>query len=97
MTAQDGLAAGMDQTRLTADQQAAAYRAGQQADALAWLTRRGLDDIAIILGLTPLICPTCRLEPVPPGREHCDADKACRAAEQQLRRERAERRETADA
>jgi hypothetical protein len=94
VTAQDGLAAGTQTTRLTAEEKAVAHRAGQRNDALTFLTRAGHDDIAVILGLAPLICPTCRVEPVPPGREHCEQGKACRDAERALR---AERRETADA
>ncbi|MFG3709510.1 hypothetical protein [Micromonospora sp. NPDC047730] len=49
----DRLDGGMDTARVTASEQDRIHREQRQADALAYLTRKGLDDVAEILGLTP--------------------------------------------
>lgn len=49
----NGIAGGMDTTRMSAAAQDRAYRQQRQAAALRYLTRRGLGDVAVILGLTP--------------------------------------------
>nr|MDT0658062.1 hypothetical protein [Micromonospora sp. DSM 115978] len=51
MAAQDGIAGGSQTTRLSADERDAQIRAERDADALRYLTARGLDDVAQILGL----------------------------------------------
>lgn len=53
------ISGGMDTSRMSAAAQDRLYREAKQADALRYLTRRGLDDVAVILGLTPEPCEGC--------------------------------------
>jgi hypothetical protein len=55
----NGVAGGLDTTRMSAAEQDRVHREARQADALAYLTRRGLDDVAVILGLVPEPCEGC--------------------------------------
>lgn len=64
------ISGGMDTSRMSAAEQDRLHREARQADALAYLTRRGLDDVAVILGLAPERCEGCGGDAVRMG--YCD-------------------------
>lgn len=63
--------AGLSATYLSAADQERAQRKERQAAALRWLDQRGLDDIAVILGLRPEACRRCGADATRMG--YCDA------------------------
>lgn len=73
LNSQDG---GYETARLSSSERDRLARADRGATALRYLTRRGLDDIAVILGLTREMCSAeCGAEAVRAG--YCDSTE-CR-------------------